>query len=477
MIEALSSDEHEIVVEDYFGFRETPFGVTPDPRFFFSNPVYLEGLAALIYGIKAKKGFMLLTGEVGTGKTILVRKLMRHLETNVQFVFISSGHLTSYGLVELLLHEFGLTSKEKNRLEMMQDLDLYLKQQLEKGRIVALIIDEGQNLSDEALEGLCGLSNLETDEEKLLQIVLVGQPELTSKLTKSSLRRIKQRIAIHHRLYALKTVAEVEDYVHHRLEVAGHDGPELFNKEAIEAIWSYSAGTPRLINIICDNALTLACEAEKKKVSAYMVMKAAGALLLERGPEGPKMGYPEAGAPKAKAATVKTNPKKAETNGTEHKRDEAVPEPVARAEEDGQEAMLNGVDALTISPRFFDYMTRIATAAMGPMASLVIRDQMSTIGESSQAFPLRKIGQLIELVSREILNDTMRARFQEMMFQEIDALKTVRLLREDKHGSRIAAYQPDVEDWRHVYRCDVDFGQYCRCGCLSAQQQRIARSA
>jgi general secretion pathway protein A len=287
MIELLSSQENEGTFESYFGFRETPFGVTPDPRFFYSHPLYLEGLAALVYGIKAKKGLMLLTGEVGTGKTILLRKLMRQLET-VHFVFISSSHITSYGLIELMIQDLGLGNKGKNRLDMIHELNEYLLQQLKKTHTVALLIDEGQNLSDDALEGLCSLSNLETEEEKLLQIVLVGQPELATRLSKSSFRRIKQRIAIHHRLHSLQTIGEVDDYIRHRLRVVGYDGPEIFNKEAIEAVWYYSAGTPRLINIICDGALAMTCQTFKKKVSAYMVMKAASALLLERGTRSPQ---------------------------------------------------------------------------------------------------------------------------------------------------------------------------------------------
>src|SRR5499427_4457473 len=125
---------------------------------------------------------MLLPGEVGTGQTILLRQLMRQLEANVQFVCTSSSHIPSYGLVELMVHDLGLANKEKNRLEMIHELNEHLMGQLQKGHTVALLIDEGQNLSDEALEGLCGLSNLETDEEKLLQIVLVGQPELATSL-------------------------------------------------------------------------------------------------------------------------------------------------------------------------------------------------------------------------------------------------------------------------------------------------------
>jgi type II secretory pathway predicted ATPase ExeA/HAMP domain-containing protein len=311
MTEFLGLDED---VESHFGFREAPFGVTPDPRFFYSNPVYVKALAALVYGIKAKKGFMLLTGEVGTGKTILLRKLMRNLEPTVQFVFVSASHLTSYGLVELMVQDLGLASKEKPGSEMIHVVHGYLLRQLRNGHTVALLIDEAQNLSDGALEGLCDLSNLETDNEKLLQIVLVGQPELETKLSKPSMRRIKQRIAIQHRLCALQTMDEVEHYIRHRLHVAGYDGPEIFTKEALEAIWLYSAGTPRLVNIICDNSLALACEAANKKASAYMVMKAASGFQLERGAEVPEIGAPEI----AVAPTAEIN-SETETNKTEVK--------------------------------------------------------------------------------------------------------------------------------------------------------------
>jgi general secretion pathway protein A len=426
MIDVIGLQDHKGSFESYFGFRETPFGVTPDPRFFYSSPPYLEGLAALVYGIKAKKGFILLTGEVGTGKTILLRKLIRQLETSVQFVFISSSHITSYGLVELVVQDLGIGNKERNRLEMIHELNAYLIQQLGKGHTVALLIDEGQNLSDEALEGLCGLSNLETDREKLLQIVLVGQPELANKLSKPSLRRIKQRVAIHHRLHALQSMSEVEDYIRHRLQVAGYDGPEIFTREAIESIWYYSAGTPRLINIICDNGLAIAADAAKKRVSAYMIMKAAGALLLERGVEATKPGVPEVGLLKFKSP-AKTNYKRAETTVVESKKDDRLDDAPATAGEPGQGNMSPSGDHAFASPQFFEYMLRAATAAMGPMAHLVLRDQISALGQSRDAFPQSRLRELVELMSREILNESMRAYFQEMMFQEIDALQSLRV--------------------------------------------------
>jgi type II secretory pathway predicted ATPase ExeA len=351
---------------------------------------------------------------------------MRHLEATVQFVFVSNSHLTSYGLTELMVHDLGLTNKEKGRLEMIQELNNYLIQQLRTGRTVALLVDEAQKLSDEALEGLCDLSNLETDEEKLLQIVLVGQPELTTKLSKSSLRRIRQRIALHHRLYALQAPSEVEQYMRHRLQIAGYDGPEIFGKEAIEAIWHYSSGIPRLINVICDNALTVACVAAKRKISPYMIMKAAGCLLLEQGAEASKMGASELGLLRAKVPTPRISPKRGETNGNGIDTRERAETPVIPLRESDRVLMSRiATRGPAVSLQFFDRMTRAATEAMGPMANRILRDQISALGESRDAFPQKKLAELVLLVSREILNQTMRDRFQNTMLREIGALKTM----------------------------------------------------
>jgi hypothetical protein len=281
---------------------------------------------------------------------------------------------------------------------------------------------------------------LETDQEKLLQIVLVGQPELTTKLSKPSLRRIKQRIAIHHRLYSLQTIGEVENYIHHRLRVVGYEGPEIFNREAIEAIWYYSAGTPRLINIICDNSLTMACDVSKKKVSAYMVMKTASTLLLDRGLEASKVGVSEPGVARLKAPVSRSNPKRNEPNGSETGKDGQFRDgPFTLGEVKQQATFKVGTEPATVSAQFFDYMARIATAAMGPMANLVLRDQISALGESRDAFPRVKLRELIDLVGREILNETMRARFQNLMLEEIDTLDIVTVQSEEpKNGSRTA---------------------------------------
>jgi general secretion pathway protein A len=427
MMEPATSEQETDIFEGQFGFREAPFGVTPDPRFFHGSPVYLEGLRALGYGIHGKRGLILLTGEIGTGKTILLRKLMRQLQPAVQFVFVSSSHLTSYGLVELTLKELGLSTnnKDKNRLDMLHDLKQYLIAQLKTGRIVALLIDEAQNLSDEALEGLCGLSNLETDEAKLLQIVLVGQPELANKLNKSSQRRLKQRIAVHYRLHSLQTIAEANDYIAHRIKVAGYEGPDLFNKEAIEAVWYYSARTPRFINIICDNALTMAWEASKKRVSAYMVMRAAATLLLDAGMENSKISAADVGVPRLRSPAARTGQKRAESAGIESRSAKGLENlSIPIRDTELQSISPPAAQTLTVSAAFLEQLARAATEAMGPMAHVVLREQIFALGESREAFPERKVKELIELMSREILNETMRARFKEALVAGVAAPKT-----------------------------------------------------
>ena len=426
MMDFPSSQEHKAMFESHFGFRETPFGVTPDPRFFYGHPLYLEGLAALVHGIESKKGFMLVTGEVGTGKTILLRKLMRHLDARVHFVFVSNSHLTSYGLTELMVQNLGLSNKEKNRLEMIQDLNNYLIQHLRTGRTVALLIDEAQKLSEEALEGLCDLSNLETDEEKLLQIVLVGQPELVTKLNKSSLRRIKQRIALHYRLYSLQTTSEIDQYIRHRLQIVGYEGPEIFTKEAVEAIWHYSGGTPRLINILCDNSLAIAGVAGRKKVSPYMLMRAAAGLLLEQGNEAAKMGTSEARLLWMKTPAPRINQRHYETNGIEANTSEQ-PEAAIIPLRHSDRVLLSRIATKgpPVALQFFDRMTHAATEAMGPMANRILGDQISALGESRHAFPQAKLAELILRVSGEILNETIRARFQKTMIREIATFKTM----------------------------------------------------
>ena len=263
----------------YFGFSVSPFSVTPDPNFFYTNPVYEEAYATLRYGIEAKKGFIVITGEAGTGKTTLLRKLMHNMEGTIHSVFIFNTYLNFSELLQVILYDLGLAPKEPNKVTMLQELNDYLIAQLKQAHIVSVLVDEAQNLSDEALEGLRLLSNLETDQEKLIQIVLMGQPELQARLDRPSLRQLKQRVALQCRLVPLKD-NEVRPYVDFRLRAAGYKGKDLFQPDAFRQIAFYSNGIPRLMNIICDNALLCAFARSQKIVSADIIKEVARDLRL-----------------------------------------------------------------------------------------------------------------------------------------------------------------------------------------------------
>jgi MSHA biogenesis protein MshM len=420
MVEPLSLDDNKTPVETHFGFRDMPFGVAPDPSFFYRNYHYSEGLDVLAEGIRARKGLLLVTGEVGTGKTILLRKLMRHLDATTRFVFLSMTHLASDGLIELIAEDLGLTTKNQTRFESAQALENYLLQQNGAGNTVALLIDEAQKLTDDALETLCDLSNLETEQEKLLQIVLVGQPELIVKLSKPALRRIKQRVAIHHQTRSLSLVGDVENYIRHRLRAAGYEGSEIFNQKALEAIWSYSSGTPRLINTLCDNALALASRAGRKRVSAYVIIKVAAKLMLDRAIDGRTNGASNNGVVRTTAEAIGTRRFQESKEAAETLR------AFVNQRSNQVTAPMSALKDHTVASQFFDFMARAAAEGIGPMAKLIIGDQISELGESRDSFPQKKLAELIERVSREIFNETMRARFLDKMAQAVSALQTMR---------------------------------------------------
>jgi general secretion pathway protein A len=263
----------------HFGLAESPFSVTPDPRFSYTNTHYREAFANLRYGIETRKGFIVITGEAGTGKTTLLRRLMRGVESTVHTAFIFNTHLSFIELLRLALNELGVASSAQDRLTLMAQLNDYLIEQLRKGHIVSLLIDEAQDLSDEMLEELRLLSNLETDRAKLIQIVLMGQPELERKLDQPQLRQLKQRVAVRCRLASLQS-DEVALYIHSRLQTVGYEGKELFDLGSLEQIARYSQGIPRLINVICDNALLITYATSKSKVSAKIIDEVARDLQL-----------------------------------------------------------------------------------------------------------------------------------------------------------------------------------------------------
>lgn len=265
---------------DYFGFREKPFNVTPDPRFFYNNAVYQETYAGLLYGIRERKGFVSLIGEVGTGKTTLLRKLMAELREPIHFVYVCYTTLTFEELLSFICADLGLQVGEKSHLQRIQMLNEFLVDVAKAGGTGVLLVDEAQNLGDEVLENLRLLSNLETASEKLLQIVLVGQPELERKLAQPKLRQLKQRIAIQGKLGRLKE-REVGPFIFSRLTAVGYESQDLFVPEAIRRIAMYSKGTPRLINVICDNALLVAYSLNQQTVSPEIIEEVARDLQLK----------------------------------------------------------------------------------------------------------------------------------------------------------------------------------------------------
>jgi general secretion pathway protein A len=402
----------------YFGFREKPFNVTPDPRFFYTNPIFEEADANLLYGIRERKGLILLTGEVGTGKTTLLRRLMDNLEPSIRFVFFYNN-LTFEELLTFACEELGIEVTDGGRLQKIQALDTFLIAQLRKGGTAVFLVDEAQNLSEDVLENLRLLSNLETGSEKLLQIVLVGQPELETMLDKPKFRQIKQRIAVRNRLDRLKE-SEVARYIDWRLNAVGYEDKGLFTPAAIQRIALYSKGVPRLINIICDNALLIAYVTSQQKVSGNMIEEVAQDLRLKKEAEVAKVSL---------TAMPRSNNGK-ETSEPTQKGAGAREDVQSRTEgsfSTPEASFRLGTPRTPLQPRavsqFIECMTKALTEAMGPMASLVVRDQIAVLGESRDDFSKRRLDELVELVGREILHEKLKNDFRRAMSEEIQALR------------------------------------------------------
>jgi general secretion pathway protein A len=263
----------------HYQFRESPFGVTPDPQFYYSNAVYREAWAALRYGIEGRKGFIVISGEAGTGKTTLLRKALHDFPPSIKAAYIPNSLVTFTELLRLILKDLGLPPAGDDKFSLLEQLDQYLLEQFNSGRIVAVLVDEAQDLSLDCLEELRLLGNLETDKHKLLQLVLCGQPGLERKLNQPQLVQLKQRIVLRCRLRPVDA-GEVGPYIEARLQAVGRRSADLFDAEAIDRIAVHSRGFPRLINIICDNALLTAYAASKFKVSAAMIEEVAGDLRI-----------------------------------------------------------------------------------------------------------------------------------------------------------------------------------------------------
>ena len=242
---------------EFLGLREKPFSVTADPAFLYLSKRHREALAHMIYGIHERKGFMEITGEVGTGKTTLCKALIRQLDGHTKSALVLHSGLSELQLIQAIAQDFGLNPMRSNRLNLFNQLSQFLMDQGTMGNGVVLVIDEAQNLSLRLLEQIRMLSNYETDKEKLIQIVLVGQPQLREKLNQPVLQQLQQRIGVRYHILPLDR-DEVGTYVEHRVRVAGSDGSLVWGADAVDELYLCSKGIPRLINLICDRAL-LAC--------------------------------------------------------------------------------------------------------------------------------------------------------------------------------------------------------------------------
>jgi general secretion pathway protein A len=261
--------------KEFYGLRANPFNVNPDPRYLFLTRHTEEALACLTYGIQSRKGFVLLTGEVGTGKTTLVNKLLEWLRLQqVATAFIFNTRLNAPQFLDYMMADFGIACESKEKSQILMRLYGWLLDRYRAGETAVLIVDEGQNLSDEVLEEIRLLTNLETFTEKLLQIVLVGQPELEQKLKQPQLRQLRQRVTLRAKTHAL-TLEETKAYVQQRLRIAGYNGEQIFDPESLVLIHRYANGIPRVINLVCEHCLVSAFVDQQKVITPAVVESVA----------------------------------------------------------------------------------------------------------------------------------------------------------------------------------------------------------
>jgi general secretion pathway protein A len=259
---------------NFYGLRDKPFNLTPDPKFLYLPPGHREALAQLLYGVQESKGFMVLTGEVGTGKTTLLQALLQKFDSNTEAAYVFNSKMSFDGILEYILEDFGIAKNgESTQAQRLFALNSYLVDRLRTGQRTVLVFDEAQNFDPEILENVRLLSNFETATDKLLQILLVGQPELRAKLDLPELRQLKQRIALRCRIPPL-TPEQTREYIRHRLRVAGAEDLSIFSDKAILRINDHAGGIPRVVNIICDHCLLIGYADQKRRIDQDVVAQA-----------------------------------------------------------------------------------------------------------------------------------------------------------------------------------------------------------
>ena len=280
----------------FFGLKDNPFNVNPDPRFLYLTKEIEEALSALKYGVQNRKGFITLTGEVGTGKTTLVNRLLDWLhEQKVRTAFLFNSRMNTSQLFDFILAEFNITCESTSKSQQLMSLNRWLLDRFRAGETTVLIVDEAQNLTYPVLEEIRLLTNLETSTEKLLQIVLSGQPELEDKLKSPQLRQLRQRIMLRCKTTPL-TEKQTNDYIIQRLRIAGGDGEPIFSPQAIGIIHQYSTGIPRVVNLLCEHSLINAYVEQQRPVSAKIVQDVAHEFQLDEvAPDGHGLALVETG--------------------------------------------------------------------------------------------------------------------------------------------------------------------------------------
>jgi type II secretory pathway predicted ATPase ExeA len=417
----------------HFGLTREPFNVTPDPSFLYLSASHQVALAKLIYGIRRRRGFVVLTGEVGTGKTTLLQCLLEELnDGHTRSAFICDVTGGPRDLLRSLCQDIGLAlPKETDIQDYLIPLNEFLLECYQKGDNVAVIIDEAQNLSTEVLERVRLLSNFETRQDKLLQIVLVGQPELSERLNEPELRQLKQRVALRYHLNPL-SLSESEEYIAKRLELSGGTA-SLFTNSAIRTVHTYSGGVPRLINILCDNGLLSAYTLRKPTVEPAMIEEIAQDLHLTVASLS-ALGRRSSSALSPKTFLRDADKRESElTEFVDEARHGRVPiKPVEKPmaypkfshESPNDHQILNApLRPAFVSDWFFESMTSALIDAIGPIASIIIQDQIAAMGESKNAFPITRLAHLIDVASHEITNEKMKIQFHELMSNEIKVIR------------------------------------------------------
>jgi general secretion pathway protein A len=434
----------------HFGLTREPFSVTPDPNFLFLSASHAEALAQFVYGIKSRRGFIVLTGEVGTGKTTLIHSLLEEInDGHTHSALIFNLMDSPKDFLRYLCEDFAITSpveKPNDNQDSLTLLHRFLLECYRKGENVVLIIDEAQNLSAEVLERVRLLSNFETKQEKLLQILLVGQPELGDRLNQPELRQLKQRVALRHHLSPLSLI-DCKKYIAQRLEISGGRG-SLFGVAAIEAVHRYSGGIPRLVNILCDNGLLSAYARRKEQVEAAMIDEIAQDLEITVAPRAVAAGNnlttktkaislskpiekmfsrSKAAAAVERIAGLETKlfrPKPNLRNGLAFRASSENKDTEPDYQTESENGSAKKIETLleVVPLRVFKCMIRTLTEGLGPMAPIILDDHIAAMGETKEAFPKRRIGELVDEISLEILNESMKGQFHQIISKELHTM-------------------------------------------------------